>query len=87
MGYDMARDEPKFTFRMPPELKEKLKIRAEMNGRSFNSELLQIVQDALSQPSPIRGYRDDAEKLADQQSELVKKMVFDTLVQMYANKK
>ncbi|EAO6096718.1 Arc family DNA-binding protein [Salmonella enterica] len=79
----MARDEPKFTFRMPPEIKEKLKVRAEMNGRSFNSELLQIVQDALSEPSPVSGYRDEAERIADEQSELVKKMVFDTLKSLY----
>lgn len=86
MGRDMARDEPKFTFRMPPEVKEKLKTRAEMNGRSFNSELLQIVQDALSKPSPISGYRDDAERLADKQSDAVKKMVFETLREIYSKK-
>ncbi|EAY4742443.1 Arc family DNA-binding protein [Salmonella enterica] len=82
----MARDEPKFTFRMPPEIKEKLKVRAEMNGRSFNSELLQIVQDALSEPSPVSGYRDEVERLADQQSDMVKKLVFDTLKDIYSKK-
>ncbi|MCV5497376.1 Arc family DNA-binding protein, partial [Escherichia coli] len=40
-------------------------------------------QDALSKPSPVTGYRDDAERLADEQSELVKKMVFDTLKDLY----
>ncbi|HIA1168407.1 TPA: Arc family DNA-binding protein, partial [Salmonella enterica subsp. enterica serovar Muenchen] len=75
----MARDDPHFNFRMPLEVREKLKLRAEANGRSMNSELLQIVQDALSKPSPIAGYRDDAERIADEQSELVRKMVFDTL--------
>lgn len=49
----------------------------------MNSELLQIVQDALSKPSSIVGYRDDAERIADEQSELVKKMVFETLKKMY----
>ncbi|ECP6665110.1 Arc family DNA-binding protein [Salmonella enterica subsp. enterica serovar Gaminara] len=83
----MARDEPKFTFRMPPEIKEKLKVRAEMNGRSFNSELLQIVQDALSEPSPVSGYRDEAERLADQQSDIVKNMVFETLKKLYGKEK
>ncbi|WON77588.1 Arc family DNA-binding protein [Serratia sp. UGAL515B_01] len=82
----MARDEPKFTFRMPHEVKEKLKYRAKSNGRSFNAELLQIVQDALAQPSPISGYRDDAERLADQQAEQFKKVVFDTLRTMYDKK-
>ncbi|EPY6774006.1 Arc family DNA-binding protein [Klebsiella pneumoniae] len=80
----MARDEPKFTFRMPPEVKEKLKNRAKINGRSFNAELLQIVQDALDQPSPVSGYRDDAERLADQQAERFKKVVFDTLKDIYS---
>ncbi|EKQ0891376.1 Arc family DNA-binding protein [Salmonella enterica] len=79
----MARDEPKFTFRMPPEIKEKLKVRAEMNGRSFNSELLQIVQDALSEPSRVSGYRDEAERLADQQAEQFKTVVFETLKKIY----
>ncbi|HCT8862179.1 TPA: Arc family DNA-binding protein [Klebsiella michiganensis] len=80
----MARDEPKFTFRMPPEVKAKLKNRAKINGRSFNAELLQIVQDALDQPSPVSGYRDDAERLADQQAEQFKKVVFDTLKGIYS---
>ncbi|HAV7170326.1 TPA: Arc family DNA-binding protein [Klebsiella oxytoca] len=83
----MARDEPKFTFRMPPEVKEKLKNRAKINGRSFNAELLQIVQDALDQPSPLSGYRDDAERLADQQAEQFKKVVFDTLKGIYSKEK
>ncbi|OQR53015.1 hypothetical protein BI322_03875 [Klebsiella oxytoca] len=83
----MARDEPKFTFRMPPEVKEKLKNRAKINGRSFNAELLQIVQDALDQPSPLSGYRDDAERLADQQAEQFKKVVFDTLKGIYGKEK
>ncbi|MDD8787151.1 Arc family DNA-binding protein [Escherichia coli] len=81
----MARDDPHFNFRMPLEVREKLKLRAEANGRSMNSELLQIVQDALSKPSPIAGYRDDAERIADEQSELVRKMVFDTLKDLYKN--
>lgn len=79
----MARDDPHFNFRMPLEVREKLKFRAEANGRSMNSELLQIVQDALSQPSPVSGYRDDAERLADQQADVVKKMVFETLKNAY----
>lgn len=83
----MARDEPKFTFRMPQEVKEKLKNRARINGRSFNAELLQIVQDALAKPSPISGYRDDTERLADEQAETVKKMVFETLKGMYGKDK
>ncbi|WP_312847530.1 hypothetical protein [Serratia fonticola] len=48
---------------------------------------MQIVQDAMSRPSPVIGYRSDTEKLAAQQAETVKKMVFEMLVQMYADKK
>ncbi|ELX7864446.1 Arc family DNA-binding protein [Escherichia coli] len=83
----MARDDPHFNFRMPLEVREKLKFRAESNGRSMNAELLKIVEDALSKPSSITGYRDDAERLADQQSDMVKKMVFETLKTMYSNNK
>ncbi|MDU7495740.1 MAG: Arc family DNA-binding protein [Providencia rettgeri] len=83
----MARDEPKFTFRMPPEVRDRLKARAECNGRSFNSELLQIVLDALDSPKNMQGHKNDIEKLADQQSEEVKKMVFKTLVGLYGKDK
>lgn len=79
----MARDDPHFNFRMPLDVREKLKFRAESNGRSMNAELLKIVQDSLEKPSPVSGYRDEAERLADQQSDVVKKMVFDTLIAMY----
>ncbi|HHL7625031.1 TPA: Arc family DNA-binding protein [Klebsiella pneumoniae] len=80
----MARDDPHFNFRMPLEVREKIKNRAAANGRSMNAELLQIVQDALEQPSSVSGYRDDAERLADQQAEQFKKVVFDTLKGIYS---
>ncbi|ECT0909322.1 toxin-antitoxin system HicB family antitoxin, partial [Salmonella enterica subsp. enterica serovar Schwarzengrund] len=44
---------------------------------------VQIVTEAISKPSPVSGYRDEAERIADEQSELVKKMVFDTLKDLY----
>ncbi|EBD2587539.1 Arc family DNA-binding protein [Salmonella enterica] len=75
----MARDDPHFNFRMPMEVREKLKFRAEANGRSMNSELLQIVQDALSKPSPVTGYRDEEERLASLISEQVKEVAADIL--------
>lgn len=83
----MARDDPHFNFRMPLDVREKLKFRAESNGRSMNAELLQIVQDALGKPSPISGYRDETEKMADIQAEVVKKMVFETLKEIYGKNK
>ncbi|MEI7177144.1 Arc family DNA-binding protein [Pectobacterium carotovorum] len=79
----MSREDPQFNFRMTTEIKEKLKQRAASNGRSMNTELLRIVEDALATPSPVSGYRDEAERLADQQAEEFKKVVFDTLKKMY----
>ncbi|EMA4784397.1 Arc family DNA-binding protein [Providencia alcalifaciens] len=79
----MARDEPKFTFRMPPEVRDKLKERAECNGRSFNSELLQIVLDALESTNEAQSSKAETKKLAEHQAEEVKKMVFSTLVKLY----
>ncbi len=58
-----------------------------MNGRSLNAELVQIVQDAVAKPSPVSGYRDEAERLAAEQSEKVKSMVFDTLKTIYSKDK
>ncbi|EHM6496431.1 Arc family DNA-binding protein, partial [Salmonella enterica subsp. enterica serovar Cerro] len=66
----MGRDDPQFNLRLPYELKEKLKQRAKSNGRSLNAELVQIVTEAISKPSPVSGYRDEAERIADEQSEL-----------------
>lgn len=54
-----------------------------MNGRSINAELVQIVQAAVSAPSPVSGYRDEAERLADQQAEQFKAVVFETLKNIY----
>lgn len=45
----------------------------------MNSELLQIVQDALSKPSPVSGYRDEEERLASLISERVKEVAADIL--------
>ncbi|MCE7614193.1 Arc family DNA-binding protein [Vibrio fluvialis] len=83
----MARNDPHFNFRMPLEVREKLKLRAEANGRSMNTELLRIVEDALQQPYKISGYRNEAERLADMQSEEFKKVVFETLKAIYKDRK
>jgi len=83
----MAREDTQFNLRLTAETKEKLKQRAKMNGRSLNSELVHIIDIYLSTPSSVIGYRSNAEKLADHQAEEVKKMVFDTLVKLYNDKK
>lgn len=54
-----------------------------MNGRSINAELVQIVQDAIASPSRVSGYRDDVERIADQQAEQFKAVVFETLKNIY----
>ncbi|MBS0857229.1 MULTISPECIES: Arc family DNA-binding protein [unclassified Tatumella] len=83
----MSREDPQFKLRLPADLKSKLDQRAKMNGRSINAELVQIVQDAIAKPSPVSGYRDEAERLADEQSDKVKDMVFETLKSMYGREK
>ncbi|EAX8335159.1 toxin-antitoxin system HicB family antitoxin [Salmonella enterica subsp. arizonae] len=79
----MSREDPQFKLRLPADLKAKLDQRAKMNGRSINAELVQIVQAAVSAPSPVSGYRDEAERLADQQAEQFKAVVFETLKNIY----
>lgn len=76
-------DEAQFHLRLTHELHAKIKQRAKMNNRSINSEIVATMEESLSKPSPVTGYRDDAERLADEQSDLVKKMVFDTLKDLY----
>lgn len=76
-------DEAQFHLRLSNELHAKIKQRAKMNNRSINAEIVATMEESLSRPSPVAGYRDEAECLADQQSDVVKKMVFDTLIAMY----
>ena len=83
----MARNDPHFNFRMPLEVREKLKSRASFNGRSMNAELLRIVEDALATTRAPAGYQDDAEILASKQAEKVKNMVFETLKVIYNKEK
>ena len=75
----MARDDPHFNFRMPLEVREKLKLRAEANGRSMNSELLQIVQDALSNHHRLQVTVTKQNVWLISKQKIVKKMVFETL--------
>lgn len=82
----MTREDPQFNLRMPLEMKEKVKQRARMNGRSLNSEILQIINDALAQPATVSGYRDDAEREADILAQEVRKLVFDRASEHYRKK-
>lgn len=77
-------DEAQFHLRLSSELHAKIKQRAKMNNRSINAEIVATMEESLSRPSPVSGYRDEAERLADQQSDIMKKMIFETLKAMYA---
>lgn len=76
-------DEAQFHLRLPHDIHAKIKERAKMNNRSLNAEILATIEESLSRASCISGYIDDAEKIADEQSAIVKKMVFDTLKILY----
>lgn len=80
-------DEAQFHLRLPHELHAKIKQRAKMNNRSLNSEIIAAIEESLAKQSSASVYIDDAERMAEQQSEMVKKIVFDTLKTMYSNNK
>jgi len=76
-------DEAQFHLRLPHDIHAKIKERAKMNNRSLNAEILATIEESLSRTSTIYGYADDIEKLADEQSEVVKQMVFVALKSIY----
>ncbi|EFD4927007.1 Arc family DNA-binding protein [Escherichia coli] len=80
-------DEAQFHLRLSNELHAKIKQRAKMNNRSLNSEIIAAIEESLAKQSSASVYIDDAERIAEQQSEMVKKIVFDTLKTMYSNNK
>jgi hypothetical protein len=82
----MGREDPQFNLRLPQGLKDKLKQRAKLNGRSLNSEITLIIEEALAQPPKIAGYRDDADRLAHEHAEQFKKVVVETLKVIYSEK-
>lgn len=71
-------DEAQFHLRLPHELHAKIKQRAKMNNRSLNSEIIAAIEESLTKQSSASVYIDDAERMAEQQSDIVKKIVFDT---------
>lgn len=76
-------DEAQFHLRLTHELHAKIKQRAKMNNRSINAEIVATMEESLGRPAPVSGYRNEAERLADQHADTVKKMVFETLKVMY----
>ncbi|MGR7181944.1 Arc family DNA-binding protein [Klebsiella aerogenes] len=75
--------ETQFHLRLPKIIHGKIKQRARMNGRSLNAEITLIIEEALTQPPKITGFRDDAERLAHEHAEQFKKTVVETLTTMY----
>jgi hypothetical protein len=47
-----SRKDPQFNFRFPVEIREKLELSANKNNRSMTSELLTILEKALSATTP-----------------------------------
>ncbi|MGN2502612.1 Arc family DNA-binding protein [Escherichia coli] len=80
-------DEAQFHLRLTHELHAKIKQRAKMNNRSLNSEIIAAIEESLAKQTSASVYIDDAERMAEQQSDMVKKMVFETLKTMYSNNK
>ncbi|HBC1368092.1 TPA: Arc family DNA-binding protein [Escherichia coli] len=72
-------DEAQFHLRLTHELHAKIKQRAKMNNRSINSEIVATMEESLSKPSPVSGYRDEEERLASLISERVKEVVAEIL--------
>ncbi|MBW3118920.1 Arc family DNA-binding protein [Providencia rettgeri] len=70
-----------FGVRMSDELKEKLTVRAAQNGRSLNSEIVMILQEAVDAASTTP--QTSAEHQAAIQAEEFKKVVYDSLVKLY----
>lgn len=66
-------DEAQFHLRLPHELHAKIKQRAKMNNRSLNSEIIAAIEESLAKQSSASVYIDDAERMAEQQSDMVKK--------------
>ncbi|AMO82120.1 Arc family DNA-binding protein [Obesumbacterium proteus ATCC 12841] len=69
----------RFTVRMPDGLRDDIAERAKQNGRSMNSEIVQILQDAISGKDTIDKDQLDMEKI---------KMILDRVAEeVLGNKK
>ena len=52
MGEKPVRDYDKFMLRFPDGMRDSIAERAKVNGRSMNSEIIQILEDALNGNTP-----------------------------------
>ncbi len=70
-------DEAKFHLRLPHELHAKIKQSAKMNNRSLNSEIVQILEDALNAENTLG-------EIADKINSVSVPLNVDALVQLQA---
>lgn len=79
-------DEAQFHLRLTHELHGKIKERAKMNNGSINAEIVATLEESLARPSPVAGYRDEAERQADIASQEMQKLIFEKLAEYYRKK-
>lgn len=72
-----------FGLRMPDELKEKIQERALKNGRSMNSEIIMILQEAVDEERKPK----NIDELANLESDKFKELFMETIKKMYEKNK
>ncbi|EMP7134736.1 Arc family DNA-binding protein [Serratia marcescens] len=83
----MEKLERQFHLRLPKEIHSKIKQRAKSNCRSLNAEIVLIIERELAKPAKIKGFRDDAERLAHEHADQLKASVVEALTELYRAKK
>lgn len=69
--------------RIPDDLKEKIQKRALKNGRSMNSEIIMILQEAVDGERKPK----NIDELANLESDKFKELFMETVKKMYEEKK
>jgi len=82
MTEKQVRDYDKFMLRFPDGMRDAIAERAKANGRSMNSEIVQILQDALDADTGVQSLQ----KLDDDMMQVLKGYI-EALVKDLANKK
>ncbi len=68
--------------RIPDDLKEKIQKRALKNGRSMNSEIIMILQEAVDEERKPK----NIDELANLESDKFKELFMETVKKMYEGK-
>ncbi|HBW8088161.1 TPA: Arc family DNA-binding protein [Klebsiella pneumoniae] len=85
MAEKQVKDYDKFNLRFPDGMRDAIAERAKRNGRSMNSEIVQIIQDALDLESSVTT-ADDIELHATALSKIESQEERDKFVKDLANK-